>query len=108
MGVGVSWPQSSSAGRSRQGRDCGAQAEESQSVATVTTGDPRIRYAAAVLRACENDDLPLIRALFAGAAAEVFTLRGLLPRSCSISPKSTPNSMPDQQHHTQHNLTKYY
>jgi len=76
----VSWLESSGAGRSREGSGCGAQAEESQGVATVTTGDPRIRYAAAVLRACENDDLPLMRALFTGAVAEVFTLRGLLPR----------------------------
>ena len=47
--------------------------------------DPRIRYATAIRRACENEDLPLIRYLFEEAATEVFTLRGLLPRGTEIA-----------------------
>lgn len=39
---------------------------------------PRARYTAAIRRACELEDLPLVRSLFAAAAAEVFTLRSLL------------------------------
>ena len=46
--------------------------------------NPRSRYAAAVRRACENGELPVIRSLFAEAAAQVFTLRGLLSREDEI------------------------
>ncbi|QMU68144.1 hypothetical protein [Streptacidiphilus sp. P02-A3a] len=46
--------------------------------------NPRTRYAAAVRRACEDNDLPLVRSLFAEASREVFTLRGLLPREDEI------------------------
>ena len=41
--------------------------------------NPRVRYAKAIRRAIENEDIPLIRYPFEEAAAEVFTLRGLLP-----------------------------
>ena len=51
----------------------------------MTIEDPRIHYVAAVRRACENGDLPLVRALFAQAAAEVCTLRKLLP--CEVEVK---------------------
>ena len=50
----------------------------------VTIEDLRMRYAAAVRRACENGDLPLLRVLFAQAAAEVYTLRALLPREAEV------------------------
>ena len=46
--------------------------------------NPRTRYAAAIRRACADDDLPLVRSLFAEASTEVFTLRGLLPREDEI------------------------
>ena len=46
--------------------------------------NPRTHYAAAIRRACEDDDLPLVRSLFAEASTEVFTLRGLLPREDEI------------------------
>jgi len=46
--------------------------------------DPRSRYAEAVRRACESGELPLVRELFTAAAAEVFTLRGLLSREDEI------------------------
>jgi len=46
--------------------------------------NPRTRYAEAVRGACANDDLPLVRRLFAQASAEVFTLRGLLTREDEI------------------------
>ncbi len=46
--------------------------------------NPRTRYSAAVRRACEDEDLPLVRSLFVAASQEVFTLRGLLPREDEI------------------------
>ena len=46
--------------------------------------NPRTRYSAAVRRACEDEDLPLVRSLFVAASQEVFTLRGLLPREEEI------------------------
>ena len=46
--------------------------------------NPRTRYAAVVRRACQQEDLALVRALFAQASAEVFTLRGLLPRQDEV------------------------
>ncbi len=46
--------------------------------------NPRMRYAAAVRRACEEEDLPRVRSLFAEASAEIFTLRGLLSREDEI------------------------
>jgi len=49
----------------------------------VTIEDLGIHYAAAVRRACENGDLPLVRALFA-QAAEVDALRKLLPREVEV------------------------
>ena len=42
-----------------------------------------MRYAAAVRRACENGDLPLVRVLFT-QAAEVAALRQLLPREVEV------------------------
>ena len=47
--------------------------------------DPRVRYAKAIRRAIENEDVPLIRFLFEEATAEVFTLRGLLPRESEVA-----------------------
>ena len=47
--------------------------------------DPRVRYAEAIRLAVGNEDLPLIRYLFEEAAAEVFTLRGLLPRESEVA-----------------------
>ncbi len=47
--------------------------------------DPRVRYTKTIRRAIENEDLPLIRYLFEEAEAEVFTLRGLLPREDEIA-----------------------
>ena len=47
--------------------------------------DLRVGYAEAIRRAIENEDLPLIRHLFEEAAAEAFTLRGLLPRDSEVS-----------------------
>ena len=49
-----------------------------------TDDTPRSRYVAAVRRACENGDIPLIRALFAEASAELGVLQGLLPRDLEI------------------------
>ncbi|QMU71098.1 hypothetical protein [Streptacidiphilus sp. P02-A3a] len=49
------------------------------------TENPRARYAAAVRRACDEDDLPRIRSLFAEATTEIFTLRGLLSREDEIA-----------------------
>jgi hypothetical protein len=49
-----------------------------------TEDSPRGRYAAAVLRACENGDLPLVRCLFAEANAELGHLQGLLSTDVEI------------------------